>query len=262
MPYLVVGELKETGSKSVVELPYEIRNKYPMIFKTVDAGMKVKARIYLNKVYNTDGDVIKEYKQLFILPVGKTYTNYYLDFTYFHIRDGIPIGYLLEFLLLTFVTEVEGRDIETPILPNEFKTEFSYAVPDEVEELVERERDALERIGRDVEVIGLLFNVGLSGVAADLTEALTRFYRADYEGSIKFFRKVVEGIRNMLKAGKVVVVNEKRTQFLYEYTSKAYQLISNFGEHAGTYGFMPEAVFSKDIAISVCRYIVSYLRGL
>ncbi|RLE90448.1 MAG: hypothetical protein DRN04_15055 [Thermoprotei archaeon] len=182
MTYLIVSELKSVDFKSMVELPYELRDKYPMIFKTIDSGSRVRARIYLSRVYNRDGNVIKEYKQLFIIPIEKALVNYYVDFTYFHLRDGIPMGYFIEFLLLTFVVEVEGRTIEVPVFPYEFKTSFSYSVPDEVKEYVELERGALERVGRDVEVIGLLHDSGLHTIAADLAEAVTRFYRADYGG--------------------------------------------------------------------------------
>ncbi len=137
-----------------------------------------------------------------------------------------------------------------------------YSLPDKVKMSVSTEREALERIGRNVEVIGLLYNAGLSNVAMDLAESLRRFYMSDYEGTIKFARKVVEGMKKLVEEGKVSIASENRLKLLHDYLSKAYQLISNFGEHSGTYGFMPEAILSKDIALSACRYVISYLESL
>jgi len=264
MPYLIVDELQEKEKYNIViKIPREIISKYPIAFKAVEEGLGVSARTYLDRVYNTNGDIIKEYKQMIILHVKKgSYTGeYLLDFTPFHLRDGIPIGYFIGLLLLSLIIKVkEGKKIEIPVLPNEFKTEVGYSTPDRVKEFVKMEEYTLEKVGRDIEVIGLLYDIGLAHIAGDLTEALSRFYKGDYEGSIKFFRKVVEGLRNLVQSKKIMIVNEKRTESLRQYLAKAYHLLSNFGEHAGTYGFMPEATFSKDIALSACRYFVSHLR--
>jgi len=116
----------------------------------------------------------------------------------------------------------------------------------------------LKELGSTYEVIGHLSVAGLQDIAADLLEGLRRFYSSDYEGSIKFFRKVVEGLRNVVKETDVFEGNRK--EFLYEYLSKAYQLISNFGEHAGTRGSLHEARLSRDIALSLSRYLAEYLR--
>jgi hypothetical protein len=100
--------------------------------------------------------------------------------------------------------------------------------------------------------------VGLQDISADLWEGLVRYYGNDYEGSIKFFRKVVEGLRNIVKESDVI--EGSRKDHLYEYLSKAYSLISSFGEHTGTRGSLPEARLSRDIALSASRYLAEYLK--
>jgi len=91
-------------------------------------------------------------------------------------------------------------------------------------------------------------------------EGLRRFNAGDYEGAIKFFRKVVEGWRNLLqKQDFSIPVGEGRREALKDYASKAYHLLSNFGEHAGTHGSYKEALLSKNIAMELSRYMVSYL---
>jgi len=134
------------------------------------------------------------------------------------------------------------------------------ALPEDVSRLVDTDKQLLEHVGQDTEVVGLLYITELSNIAMDLIEGLTRFYKSDYEGSIKFFRKAVEGLRNYVQLNKLEGIDGNRRDLLRAYLSKAYQLISNFGEHSGTRGFMPEAVLSKDIAVSSCRYVATYLK--
>jgi len=261
VPVLLLSELKAVGNYLLVaEVPYSICNSYPYVFLALGSGHTVYVRVYVGRFFNKDGDVVKEYKHLFLLPVTGGYITYYIDFTYFHVNDGIPAGYFVEALITGFiVTLKDGRSVETPAFPNEFIVEKGFGVPDKVKSIVEAEKRALERVGRDIEVIGLLYAVGLQDVAADLVEALTRFYMADYEGSIKFFRKVVEGLRNYIRGRDIPGMGAKRRELLEELASKAFQLISNFGEHAGTYGSMHDATLSKDIALALSRYLVSYI---
>jgi len=257
MPYLVLEKLENRDVLQVLRLPYDIVEKYPSILGQA-GGLKVKVRAYIVRAYNEEGRVVKELRSMMPLEV----VDNCLKVTYLHLKEGIPVGYFIELVLINFIIPLEEGDFEVPIFPNEFRKHLSYNTPEEVRRRVEEETYALEKIGRDIEVIGLLYKAGLHSIASDLTEALERFYKHDYEGSIKFFRKVVEALRNIVQIKGIKIVSEKRTQFLREYLSKAYQLISNFGEHAGTYGFMPEANLSKDIALSACRYLVRYLESV
>jgi len=263
MPCLVVEKLEEKDSAALVKIPDDILNKYPSFSKLSESSGNVNLRIYLNRVYNERGEVIEEYKLLFTVPLKvykyQYYKEGYADFSHFHITKGIPIGYFAEFLLLNFVIKSEDKAFETPIFPNEFRVMMGY-VPDSIKEKINSEQNALKKVGADFEVIGLLYNyLDLHEIAGDLSEALTRFYETDYEGSIKFFRKVVEGLKNFIEKNKIIP-SKNRHEALDDYLKKAFHLISNFGEHAGTHGFMSEAIFSKDIAISACRYVISYLK--
>jgi len=271
MPIIFVSKLKPEPlqllpNRAVLDLSRSLTQGYsPLLALLNRGGSELSVRAYINRVFNAKGEVVKEYKELTLLRLVRVALSFYIDFTLYHLRDGIPIGHFIELLLINFRFKVreEEREIEveTPIFPNEFSVELSSEVPKDVEALIERERRALESIGRDVETVGLLFDVGLGHVAVDLRECLTRYYMSDFEGATKFCRKVVEGLRNYVKNSTIEGMSENRRELLEGFLSKAYQLISNFGEHSGTYGFMPEATFSKDIAVASSRYIVSYLRG-
>jgi len=261
LPLLLVSRLQEVNSRVAVELPSKLSEWYPVIFKLVDRGVEVRVRVYIDRFYNEDGDVVKEYRRLYTIPVMKHMLSYYADLTYFHIADGIPAGYIASALFITFVVESEKGIAEIPVFPNEFQVvkDPSPLLPNKVSTTLKAEIHALRQIGRDVEVVGLLYEAGLGDIASDLVEALKRFYMSDYEGAIKFFRKVVEGLRKYVQSNRLEGMGDNRRELLRDYLSKAYHLISNFGEHSGTYGFMPEAVLSKDIAVSSCRYVVTYL---
>jgi len=259
LPLLLVSKLREVDSLVAVELPSKLREQYPMAFKFVDRGIKVWVRTYVDRFYNEDGDVIRECRRLYMIPVLRRGVSYYADLTYFHVVDGIPVGYFASALFITFVVGSEKGEVETPIFPNEFIAVKDLPLPDKISTTLEAEMRALRQVGRDVETVGLLYKAGLGDIASDLVEALKRFYMSDYEGAIKFFRKVVEGLRNYVQSNRLEGMGDRRQELLRDYLSKAYQLISNFGEHSGTYGFMPEAALSKDIALSSCRYVVMYL---
>jgi len=268
MPLLLVSKLEsESISKMMVLRLPQVAQRYPLLLELLKAeSYELSIRAYINRVFNTKGEVVKEYKQLTLLnPVRVPLWGPCIDFTLYHVRDGIPQGYFIELLLINFRIKKKGQAsvMETPIFPNEFHVELSAEVPESVKNLVKAQEEALKSIGRDIETVGLLFDVGLGHVAADLMEGLTRYYMSDFEGAVKFFRKVVEGLRNYVGSKDVVIegMGENRRKLLGESLSKAFSLISNFGEHSGTYGFMPEATLSKDIAVAFSRYIASYLRG-
>jgi len=270
MPLLLVSKLKlepSISKRPVLDLPRSLTQGYPTIFELLKAeDTELSVRAYINRVFNTEGEVVKEYRQLTLLKLVRIGVLYpYIDFTWYHLKDGLPVGRFIELLLISFRIKVreEGQEseIETPIFPGEFRSELSDEVPSGVKILIKREKKALKSIGNDVETVGLLFDVGLGHVAVDLVEGLTRYYMSDFEGAVKFFRKAVEGLRNYVKGVAVEGMGENRRELLEGFLSKAYQLVSNFGEHSGTYGFMPEATFSKDIAVACSRYIASYLRG-
>jgi hypothetical protein len=175
-----------------------------------------------------------------------------------HLDYGIPIGYFLEVLLISLIVKSESKQYGVVVYPDEFRYSMPPTIPQKVSSLVTGYARVLRELGGMYEVVDLLGTVGLQEISADLWEGLVRFYGGDYEGSIKFFRKVVEGLRNIVKGTDAI--EGSRRDYLYEYLSKAYSLISGFGEHAGTRGSLPEARLSRDIALSASRYLAEYLK--
>jgi len=260
MALLLVGELKNYYRVIGVKLPEEFTKHYSSIFSSlvITGELKVYARVHVCRVFNEEGDVVKEINENIEVPVTGFVTIYVLDLAGVHFRYSIPIGYFLEILLISLIVESGSKRGEMPVYPDEFRYLISPSAPLKVSNLVEGYARVLKELGGMPEVVSLLSIVGLQDISADLSEGLRRFYSGDYEGSIKFFRKVVEGLRNVVE--QTDVFEEKRREFLYQYLSKAYHLISNFGEHAGTRGFLPEARLSRDIALSASRYLAEYLR--
>jgi hypothetical protein len=263
MVLLFIGKLEKYFVVEVigVELPKELTEHYSSIFNpftSTTSGLNVYARTHIYRVFNERGDVVKEIDEIIVAPVTGFITAYILDLTEVHLRYGIPIGYFLEALLISLIIKSGSKQYEMPIYPDEFRYSIPLSTPSKVSNLVEGYARVLKELGGAYEVVSHLSAAGLQDIAADLLEGLRRFYNGDYEGSIKFFRKVIEGLRNIVN--ETGVFEEKRKEFLYQYLSKAYQLISNFGEHAGTRGSLHEARLSRDIALSASRYLAEYLK--
>ena len=265
---LFIGKLERLTEKVIgTKLPTELTEHYSSIFNPATfttSGSNVYANAHISRVFNEEGDVVKEFNKDVVAPVAGLFLfpTYVLDLTEVHLGYGIPIGYFLEVLLISLTVKSGSKQFETLIYPDEFKyLELSLTplkASTKASILVKGNVNLLKELGSTYEVIGHLRVAGLQDIAADLLEGLRRFYSSDYEGSIKFFRKVVEGLRNVVKETDVFEGNRK--EFLSEYLSKAYQLISNFGEHAGTRGSLHEARLSRDIALSLSRYLAEYLR--
>ncbi|WP_143701520.1 hypothetical protein [Vulcanisaeta sp. EB80] len=243
-----------------VELPTELTSHYSSILSpsTIVSGLKVYARVHVRRVFNEEGDVVKEVNENIESPVIERDNIYVLDLTKIHLDYSIPIGYFLEVLLISLTVESGTKRYGMLVYPDEFRYSMPPNIPQKVSNLVTGYARVLRELGGMYEVVDLLSTVGLQDVSADLWEGLVRFYGGDYEGSIKFFRKVVEGLRNIVKEADAI--EGSRKEHLYEYLSKAYSLISSFGEHAGTRGSLPEARLSRDIALSTSRYLAEYLK--
>jgi hypothetical protein len=222
-------------------------------------NLNVNANTYIFRVFNEKGDVVKELNEDIEAPVTEVSSTYILDLTRVHLGYDIPIGYFLEVLLISLTVKSGSNQFEMLIYPDEFRySEPPSTPPPKVSALVQGNANVLKELGSTYEVIGHLGIAGLLDIAADLLGGLRRFYSGDYEGSIKFFRKVVEGLRKVVDERDVFEGNRK--ELLHQYLSTAYRLISNFGEHAGTSGSLHEARLSRDIALSLSRYIAEYLR--
>jgi hypothetical protein len=243
-----------------VKLPTELVKHYSYILSPLTiAGGKKYAKVHIRRVFNEEGDVVREVNESIEVPVLEFKSDtYVLDLTGMHLDYGIPIGYFLEVLLISLIVKSESKQYGVVVYPDEFRYSMPPNIPQKISNLVTGYAHVLRELGGMYEVVDLLSTVGLQEISADLWEGLVRFYDGDYEGSIKFFRKVVEGLRNIVK--ETDAIEGSRRDHLYEYLSKAYSLISGFGEHAGTRGSLPEARLSRDIALSTSRYLAEYLK--
>ncbi len=261
MVLLFVEKLEQHFRVVGVKLPTELTRHYNFIFDlpNFDRGLDIYVRVHVSRVFNEEGNVVKEVNENLVvkLEMKMKFTTYVLDLTEMHLRYSIPIGYFLEVLLISLIVKSGSKQYEMLVYPDEFKYSISPFLPQKVSNLVESYARVL-RERMDYEVVVLLSTVGLQDISADLWEGLVRYYGNDYEGSIKFFRKVVEGLRKI--ANKTDVIEEGRKERLHRYLSSAYDLISSFGEHAGTRGSLPEARLSRDIALSTSRYLAEYLK--
>jgi len=243
-----------------VKLPTELISHYSYILSPLTiVGGKKYAKVHVRRVFNEEGDVVREVNESIEAPVleFKSHTCV-LDLAEMHFRYGIPIGYFLEVLLISLTAKSESKQYGVVVYPDEFRYSMPPTIPQKVSNLVMGYARVLRELGGMYEVVDLLNTVGLQDISADLWEGLVRYYSGDYEGSIKFFRKVVEGLRKI--ADKTDVIEEGRKERLHRYLSSAYDLISSFGEHTGTRGSLPEARLSRDIALSASRYLAEYLK--
>jgi hypothetical protein len=258
-----------------VELPRDLVENYEHVFFQAlrHASAKgdslevprVQARIYIGRLFNEGGEVVMEINSVATVdvkycpsqPFYSLSAEYCIDLTGVDREPELPLKYYLEILLFTLIVRMgSSEQREYVVYPYEFRYNLS-GVPDKIRVFVESYALSLKK---DVELLEppiILAKIGLEGLSADLVEGLKRFYGGDYEGSIKFFRKVVEGLRNYVKERPVF--GSKRDKLLYDYLSKSFQLISNFGEHASTRGSVYEAEFSMEVCLSAVKYITRYL---
>jgi len=254
MPAVLVEKVTTSLNEFVVRIPDEIVNSYPTISEAS------ALRTFLFTVYSKEGQLVDEPRQLIELkPLPQKFAVYnYLMITDLHKRWGIPVGYFIELMIINIIQEKDGSIIEIPIFPKEIKLFLSKEAPYNLRDHIEKEHKSLqEEIGKEIETVGLLYQVKLNNIALDLMEGLKRYHRGDYEGSIKFFRKVVEGLRKINI--QRTIMSENRSELLRDTLKKVFHLLSNFGEHSGTYGFRAEAILSKDLAVSFSRYLTNYL---
>jgi len=273
MPILIVQKIKGfldfyNEAEAGVELPEELYSRYPLLEKWLSKCYKVTARVYVDRFYNESGKPVREYRRQYTLRVTRAYNKpSYIELTDFHVKDGVPIGYFAQ-LILTHI-ECHELSLSSPdsgserlkriiVYPNELVLAADDA-PDAVKSHISARLEALAQLSRNLEVMDALEEAGLGAVSSDLAEGLSRFHAEDYEGAVKFFRKAVEGLRGYVESSRVEGMGENRQKLLRDFLSKAFQLISNFGEHSGTSGNLPEAELSMNIALAASKYLAAYL---
>jgi hypothetical protein len=258
-----------------VVLPEEVAENYDHVFfqALIHASTKgdslevplVQARVYIGRLFNEDGEVVMEVNSVATVDVKycpslsspTLFTKYCIDLTGVARKLELPPKYYLEILLFTLIVKMGSLgQREYLVYPYEFRYNLN-GVPNKIRVFVESFAPSLKKVAGSVELLIILTKIGLEGLSADLVEGLKRFYSGDYEGFIKFFRKVVEGLRNHVR--EKPVVGSKKDELLHDYLSKAFQLISNFGEHANTHGSVYEAEFSMEVCLSTVKYIARYL---
>jgi len=252
MPAVLLSRILSDGISLYVKIPKPIVEHYYYVFTNIYAQGMVK--VFIDKVYSIQWTSVKEYKIMHTCSLKRITDVFQVDISHLK-RDGLPQGYYI-LLTLFSITTLKGETF--PVFPNEFRIFIEEGL--NVPQHVIAEVESLSRLQEGLDIVAYLQDVGLQPIAVDLMEGLRRFNAGDYEGAIKFFRKVVEGWRNLLqKQDFSIPVREGRREALRDYASKAYNLLSNFGEHAGTRGSYIEALLSKNIAVELSRYLASYL---
>jgi hypothetical protein len=137
------------------------------------------------------------------------------------------------------------------IFPGEIRFDGNEKIPDLFPNGVEIRIDQLE----PHETATKLASLNHPNISADLIQSIKRYRSGDFEGSIKFSRKVVEGIRQ-LKIEDIINESNRQDKFK-SYLSCSFNLLSNFGEHTGTSASEEEALLAKDIAFGLSTYLVS-----
>lgn len=237
--------VKPIDSELKIEVQ-DLYNKYPVLMASPD----MKILCFINRVFNTQKEVVLSPKTSMLADIVKPegYSDCKLSLISL-LNHGIANGYYVEVIATNFVFQDDKTINLILILPNEFVADCHYSIKD----LIGEEIKLLKYVGYSYEIIGILYQKGLANIGDDLMEATIRFENHDYEGSIKFFRKVIEGFKTYVKDN--IIVSENRTDNLKDFISKTYHLMSNFGEHARTSGSFDEAVLSKEITIALSSYM-------
>ena len=227
-------------------------------------------RCYISRIFNEKFDLVSRPRVFRTLNLvnasGGTEQHakgLYLDITDLANKLSIPDGYIVEILGMAFIYQGE----EISIFPFETKIDAMNGI----RQRVEKELSTLKKIGAIFEASSFLKNVGLGDIAKQLSEGQSRFEQGDYDGSIKAYRKVVEGFRNFLreKSGeegkqkiykRLIDGSTSRTENIVGFLSKTYSLLSNFGEHYGTHAFDEEGIFARKLVESISEYLAKKLR--
>ncbi|MFY3741362.1 MAG: hypothetical protein HMLIMOIP_001817 [Candidatus Nitrosomirales archaeon] len=223
--------------------------------------------MYLNRIYsNKTKKIIHEPRESLIIPFSSARAGYVdLDVTDIVKKYSIPRDYLIELMIINLVREYinrltkistgqkieEIRAVEYPIFPKEFVIE---CYDTEIMKRIEEENSSYQRISESYHAVTFLHQKGLFTIGENLVEALVRLDNNDYEGSIKFFRNVLDGLKNVLRETEITT-SKNRDEALREFVTKGYHMLSNFGEHDGTMGGEEEARLARDITVALATYV-------
>lgn len=241
---IIVKQINEDGQIDIEEL----RHRYPKF-----CVQNVDLLIFINRIFNEEYNVIRTLKLTTEAPIvkSKSYLYYRLDLFKVMAKYGIPRDYYIEVVATNFIIKNKTKTEMIPIFPNEIILDCDYRI----EEIIENEIESIRKISETYEIIGKLHHAGLMEIANDLREGIVRAEKGDIDGSIKFFRKVIEGFESWINED--VIKSPNRVDALKKYLKKAYHLLSNFGEHAGTEALINEGVLAKEITVSIAKYLLA-----
>lgn len=225
-------------------------------------------RCYISRIFNEKLRLVSRPRCFRVLDIINSTMGenqgFFLDLTELANELSIPDGYILEILALAFI--METGDEEVSIFPFETRIDAT----EEILPQVEQELKALGEISNVFEATNFLKNIGLGEIANEMSDGHVRFEQGDYDGSIKAYRKVIEGFRNFLREKTVeegtqtykrlIDQSMNRTENIVTFLSKTYSLLSNFGEHYGTHAFDEEGIFARKLVESISEYLAKKLK--
>jgi hypothetical protein len=237
---------------ALIDINY-LKKYYP---KDINAGSKlffIISRVFNDqlKLIEISFDVPFE-REVIVEKRNDSYGRYEGDNFFLNIGDivekyHIAKNYHVE-VIIRYASE-KGK-IKT-IFPGEIRSTVSEKIPP----LSEKAINEIIKLLEPHEVATKLASLGYSDISADLIQSIRRFDSGDDDGSIKFSRKIVEGMKR-LEIEKIIT-ESNRQEKIKAYINNCFNLLSNFGEHTGTTGSSDEALLAKDIALGLSTYIVS-----
>jgi len=238
---------------------HDLFQKYPNMYGEV--GTRI--RLYVNRVYNEALRIVNEPRIGCMLDVvdekigQPATTRAFVDITDVASKMGIPQGYFVEVLAINFVLrDKTGKVVESPIFPNEILIDVK---DEDLRIRVEEEAESLKKLGEGFETVALLFQAGLNDIAYELTNALGKFDKNDYDGMMQSYAKVVEDLQLLTKdkiRGEKTTIKE-----LKDFLNRAQSLLSGLGKNYGAQALVEEGVFARNLVVSSCKYLSHKLKS-
>ena len=160
-----------------------LHDKYPLLLLP-----DTHVLCFINRIFNIEKEVILAPKISLKAEIIRSdyYPHAKIALLPLMINYGIANGYFVEVIVTNIILKDGGKIV--PIFPNELISDCDTSL----KELIEKELKVIKNIGSSYELIGILHQKNLGVIADDFREGINRFEIHDYEGSLKFFRKVIK----------------------------------------------------------------------
>jgi hypothetical protein len=229
-----------------------------------------RLQIYLSRVFNEELKTVCEPKKFAIVDVlySRAYNNGWKEGNFsVDVHDlatelSIPDGYFMEILAISWINSKNGQKI---VFPNETRIDAEKMVEPRIVERIE----SLRKIGSMQQSQSILSQFGLKHVVEELSAGYADFEKGDTDGTIKHYRKVIEGYKNSLvqkesvdgkNEYKLLIDNSTdRTEKVVDFLKKTFNLLSNFGEHIGTTVSDDERILANGLVEDLTEYITKKL---